>query len=89
MKTEAEFNARLRVALRRARRGHWLMPVVKKMKITSYAYFAYENGDLPITAYQLYKFMQITGSDIRLLQEVFDDTWRNPIRLKPQVTDNE
>lgn len=63
MKTESEFQDKLKICLRRARKGQWSVPIARKMGMAPGVYFAYEVGDLKLSAYQLYQFMHATGTD--------------------------
>lgn len=78
MKTEQEFNDWLKKRLRRARHGLAAPKLAKRMKMSLGVYFAYERGDLHMTAYQLYQFMHATDKDADFIKQIFDDNWRKP-----------
>ena len=79
MKTETEFQDKLKICLRRARKGMWPIPIARKMGYMSPGvYFAYEVGDLKLSAYQLYQFMHATGQDAEFAKQIFDDNWNPP-----------
>lgn len=78
MKTEAEFQDKLKKHLRRARRG--LLPewLADDIDMSAGVYYAYERGQLQMTVYQLYKFMHVTGKDTEFIKQIFDDNWKPP-----------
>ena len=75
MKTETEFNEKLKKRLRHARKGVNPLKVGDRLHMTPGVYFAYERGDIPMTVYQLYKFMHMTGQTPDFIKTIFDDEW--------------
>lgn len=73
MKTEQEFNDWLKKRLRHGRRGMWPIRVARSMGMAPGVYFAYEKGTLPLTVYQLYRFMHVMGHDTEFIKQIFDD----------------
>ena len=78
MKTEAEFQEKLKKHMRRARKAERHMMVAKKLHISPGVYFAYERGALQLSVYQLYVFMHATGQDAEYIRQLFDDDWQIP-----------
>ena len=75
MKTEAEFQDKLKKRLRRARRRLRPIWLADDMDMSPGVYYAYERGDIPMTVYQLYKFMHLTGQTPDFIKTIFDDEW--------------
>ncbi len=89
MKTEAEFNDKLKKHLRRARRDlqpEWL---ADDMDMAPSVYYAYERGDLQLSIYQLYKFMHLTHKDAEYIKQLFDDDWHPMSQSVPRMTNDE
>ena len=75
MKTETEFNEKLKQRLRKGRKKLNPFIMARNLDTSAGAYFAYERGDIPMTVYQLYKFMHITGQTPDFIKTIFDDGW--------------
>ena len=75
MKTETEFNEKLKQRLRRARRRLCPKWLADDMNMSPSVYYAYERGNIPMTVYQLYRFMHLTGKTPDFIKTIFDDGW--------------
>lgn len=73
MKTEQEFNHKLKICMRRARKKLWATRIAKNMHMPVAVYSAYEQGKLPLSVYQLYQFMHATGKNADFIKQIFDD----------------
>lgn len=75
MKTEREFNIALKRTLRHTRNHNKYknpIQIAQEMGVHGMnVYLAYENGYIPITAYQLYQFIQITNMPPDVILELF------------------
>lgn len=87
MKTQAEFNDKLKKHMRRARKGLWLVKIAKNMHMTPAIYSAYEQSKINLTIYQLYEFMHATGKDAEFIKQLFDDDYE--WRPTPRTTNDE
>ena len=81
MKTEVEFQDKLKKHMRRARKGLMPQKVADKMHISPGVYFALEKGIVTISVYQLYQFMHAAGQDAEYIKQLFDDGWIPPSEL--------
>ncbi|MBD5391420.1 hypothetical protein HDR66_01285 [bacterium] len=78
MKTETEFHEKLKRRLRKGRKRLSPYRFVDDMDMRMAVYFAHERGDIPMTVYQLYKFMHLTGRGMDFIKSIFDDEWPTP-----------
>ena len=78
MKTQDEFQEKLKKHLRYGRKKLMPQKLAKQMGLNSGIYFGFEKGIVQISVYQLYQFMHLTGKDLEYIVQLFDDSYYPP-----------
>lgn len=72
MKTEKEFANSLKKAMRYARKHKSPQVLARHMGLRPGVYFGYEMGAIPLSAYQLYVFIHLTGMDTDFIARLYE-----------------
>ena len=73
--SERDFCRKVGRSMRQTRRKSKLSPFVvsRRMRVKWPLYRAYEYGQVPMSAYQLYQFSHATGNDKDFIKQIFDE----------------